>query len=434
MTSTTMSSLPVELVAEIFTHSLPKTYPLPSSTNSPLLVMRVCRLWRDIAVTTPSLWCNFYTNITNRAGIAPFVKMWLSRSQSLPLTIRIDDSFQGGVTQNQVAFYREICRHAGRWLRLTLNVPFGVLGGLSIDQPLEMLEELTMGLEGQVDDVDSVNVFAVAPRLRMVDITLNSDESVSPSGISLPWSSLTTFFGELFHIDECIFVLREAANLLECHFRDILGGRRSDDPLAPLRPLYRLEVLNMEGQFMGDFLEVLSLLTLPALKTLSLGSPHQDTLDYSPLISWTTLEELWSRSSCSLTRLNISANKLSAERLLDFVRPLPSLEHLEIFSFNDEATLRALHQPSDEFLPRLRALIFHSKTRPTSASYETLIRILFVRTSASWAATRTRIERFEYIWSSLGEAFPDKEILDRFKVLRSRGLRVHLGPPHASCI
>ncbi|KAJ7186622.1 hypothetical protein C8R46DRAFT_879741 [Mycena filopes] len=51
-------TLPVDIVSEIFTQFLP-AYPLCPPLigfSSPTLMTYICRLWREIALSTPTLW------------------------------------------------------------------------------------------------------------------------------------------------------------------------------------------------------------------------------------------------------------------------------------------------------------------------------------------------------------------------------------------
>ncbi|KIK33520.1 hypothetical protein CY34DRAFT_38321, partial [Suillus luteus UH-Slu-Lm8-n1] len=54
-----ISRLPAELLSEIFTHTLPPFdgFLPPSKLRPPILLTRVCRRWREVAVGTPNLWC-----------------------------------------------------------------------------------------------------------------------------------------------------------------------------------------------------------------------------------------------------------------------------------------------------------------------------------------------------------------------------------------
>jgi hypothetical protein len=51
--------LPSEVTSEIFLHCLPDAPSVPSSITAPLLLLKICRRWRDIALKTPALWASF---------------------------------------------------------------------------------------------------------------------------------------------------------------------------------------------------------------------------------------------------------------------------------------------------------------------------------------------------------------------------------------
>ncbi|KII85672.1 hypothetical protein PLICRDRAFT_116328, partial [Plicaturopsis crispa FD-325 SS-3] len=48
--------LPAELLSEIFSFCLPAAKVVPQPDKAPLLLTRVCRKWRAIALSTPALW------------------------------------------------------------------------------------------------------------------------------------------------------------------------------------------------------------------------------------------------------------------------------------------------------------------------------------------------------------------------------------------
>ncbi|KAF5346307.1 hypothetical protein D9758_011508 [Tetrapyrgos nigripes] len=87
-----------ELLAEIFIHCLPSNHlPTRSSAEAPLLLLRICKRWRDIALKTPRLWCGIHIHVPNHPLSNPImtrrvegIKQWLERSGSeLPISISI---------------------------------------------------------------------------------------------------------------------------------------------------------------------------------------------------------------------------------------------------------------------------------------------------------------------------------------------------------
>ncbi|KAG1806169.1 uncharacterized protein BJ212DRAFT_1201535, partial [Suillus subaureus] len=52
---------PTEVLSQIFSHCLPQIpkldrLQLPSKLTAPMLLTRICRQWREVAVGTPNLW------------------------------------------------------------------------------------------------------------------------------------------------------------------------------------------------------------------------------------------------------------------------------------------------------------------------------------------------------------------------------------------
>ncbi|KAG1856128.1 hypothetical protein F4604DRAFT_1215802 [Suillus subluteus] len=61
--------LPTEVLCHIFDYCLPDTkYLSPTPDMAPILLTRVCRRWREVAVDMPSLWC--------RLSLKVFLKDW----------------------------------------------------------------------------------------------------------------------------------------------------------------------------------------------------------------------------------------------------------------------------------------------------------------------------------------------------------------------
>ncbi|KAJ6610358.1 hypothetical protein B0H10DRAFT_1811711, partial [Mycena sp. CBHHK59/15] len=49
-------TLPNEITSEIFMHCLPAELEQPRQSQAPILFLRICRAWREIARSTPGLW------------------------------------------------------------------------------------------------------------------------------------------------------------------------------------------------------------------------------------------------------------------------------------------------------------------------------------------------------------------------------------------
>ncbi|KAJ7128695.1 hypothetical protein C8R44DRAFT_94854 [Mycena epipterygia] len=58
-------TLPNEIISEIIFQSLDSSERLPSDPSSPLFLGHICRKWREIALSTPSLWSTIEIKIIN---------------------------------------------------------------------------------------------------------------------------------------------------------------------------------------------------------------------------------------------------------------------------------------------------------------------------------------------------------------------------------
>ncbi|KAJ4476583.1 hypothetical protein J3R30DRAFT_305195 [Lentinula aciculospora] len=90
--------LPAETLAEIFVHCLPtERFPTRSLEEAPLLLTRVCRGWRDIAISFPPLWNSLHVHIPSRLALdnedlalrQRRVCEWIARSGALPLSLSL---------------------------------------------------------------------------------------------------------------------------------------------------------------------------------------------------------------------------------------------------------------------------------------------------------------------------------------------------------
>ncbi|OAX34341.1 hypothetical protein K503DRAFT_747560 [Rhizopogon vinicolor AM-OR11-026] len=96
-----LSRLPVEVLCQIFVLCLPAEtrHFRISSKLAPILLTRICRRWREVAVTTPSLWCRLYVNILSDREdwrkTTLCYGLWLQWSRECPLSLAIHCSQNG---------------------------------------------------------------------------------------------------------------------------------------------------------------------------------------------------------------------------------------------------------------------------------------------------------------------------------------------------
>ncbi|KAJ8078180.1 hypothetical protein PM082_000386 [Marasmius tenuissimus] len=96
--ATPFRRLPADIWGDIFVHCLPTNklnVAVCTVKESPLLLTAVCRTWREIALSTPRLWCALHVCVSG-LNVHPAlqarlegIKMWLDRSGSRPLTLSV---------------------------------------------------------------------------------------------------------------------------------------------------------------------------------------------------------------------------------------------------------------------------------------------------------------------------------------------------------
>jgi len=84
-----------EVLGDIFAQCLPHSPVAISSRDCPLLLLQVCRLWRQVAFGTPVLWTTLEF-VHFKLNTLAIVRMWLHHSGSLPVKIILPSSERPG--------------------------------------------------------------------------------------------------------------------------------------------------------------------------------------------------------------------------------------------------------------------------------------------------------------------------------------------------
>ncbi|KIM41451.1 hypothetical protein M413DRAFT_445447 [Hebeloma cylindrosporum] len=164
-----------DILREIFYHCVVQPYPILSATEAPMVLTRVCSLWRSVALSSPRIWTRlhipipgdpqFSSRVNNDRGPelrhqmfsktmelrCQAVKEWLGRSGSLPLSLSISYPFgyepsvgSNVVEDDEVAdpLFRTIRPFASRWRDFNLSMPFHIYQKLETQIPLDNLSML----------------------------------------------------------------------------------------------------------------------------------------------------------------------------------------------------------------------------------------------------------------------------------------------------
>ncbi|KAJ6583826.1 hypothetical protein DFH09DRAFT_1028703 [Mycena vulgaris] len=367
-----MARLPLEISSDIFMCCTPHDYiPNPHPTVAPMLLMRVCRAWSKIAISTPLLWATISVEYRGYS-FTELMDLWLSRARSLPLSIALHGYLYSGV--------EGLLRQHGNRIH---DLELYLRSGFELTVITMLLPSLTTLVIGQGRDED------------------DDEESTgySRSGV------------------DCIGVLRAAPVLVDCtihrlshrgYFVDIESDRLTHSNLKKFR---------LDGR--STF--ILRSLTLPALESLviwDLSMPHDDFLAFlirsSPPLNWLELE--------------IPRNTgWSASMVEGVFRLLPSLSDLRLSINLVDSFLEVLVTASPpHVLPHLRNLTINndSITRTlTRSQYEKLISILSTRR----ASRQSPMQTLQLDWQWICTDEPDADIIVAFRQLVADGMEIHIG-------
>ncbi|KAJ7806850.1 hypothetical protein B0H14DRAFT_1564484 [Mycena olivaceomarginata] len=122
----------------------------PSSLTAPLLLLKICKRWRDIALRTPALWASFAVHSGSGRAFGSMgsdhLPKWLQRAGAAPLNLRL--TYQGHGSSSFPDGFFQIFDHASQWRRVHLAVPFGCFSQPRVQEALRgtftSLEELSL--------------------------------------------------------------------------------------------------------------------------------------------------------------------------------------------------------------------------------------------------------------------------------------------------
>ncbi|KAJ7470985.1 hypothetical protein FB451DRAFT_1399738 [Mycena latifolia] len=285
-------TLPNEIVSEIFTHFLPVYSECPPLIGllSPSTLGQVCREWREIAVSTPSLWRAIYLDLNNdkkRSGVSPF---FINLYHSGPTS-------DVGISP----FFDTVLDHTFHCEEMELCICLPHMQFLS-SQNLPTLEALTIDPTDEwTDGTDPIILFDQAPNLTVVTL----GPSFDPFRLGLPWVQITTLCGTCLFEKELMEVLRLAVNLVYCNVNLTTSYNDVAMPVVPPHMHLQDIVFNVEDLTAARKIRIFDKLMLPALRSLEIPESWVCPDPTTTLATWI------SRSGCDLEKVCIRYATLS---------------------------------------------------------------------------------------------------------------------------
>ena len=315
--------LPSGIMSIIFEFCLPDFADLdpPSSGLGvciPLSLGAVCKHWREIAWSTPTLWSSIVIRVerNNPDLQTAIVREWLARSGQLPLSIRIFSTTQNELTVSALA--KIINQYSHRWSDFDLCIPHDVYQYFhATDNHAPILKSIRFHSYG----FNKYHFQLTCPRLQRASLSLYRSKN-----LLIQWDNLTHLYVEDMLVSEYFFILRKTPRLV---FSSFSGGdylTRLERPaevqpiVSPLRSL-RVGIMNDVAN------NILDNLLCPLLEELSFGPSHL-AASLGPAIS---LIERSASSLCSFAITYISVPIYSMhEDLMYFLQSMPSLKKLSM--------------------------------------------------------------------------------------------------------
>jgi hypothetical protein len=306
--------LPPELLSEIFVQC-------PNLTEMRGVVCRICRAWRQIAMSTPRLWTDISLSFLDDRFDENMwlLRTWCDRAGTLPLSVALS-SYHLSTDHDPVT---ALIPYISRVRVMDFQLPRSCLQTICSlpDGSLESLECFTfrqLGVENE-KVTGTTTVFASALRLREIAIF---DVTLDPDGLCLPRQLTSMSFSCDFPPTVLLRILQACPNLESV--------KATIDAPSPVEIfpgdtvlLRHCRKLRLEIESGDTFLDHI---TLPVLEHIEIVCewPETQLWPHTPFMS------LISRSSCHLQTLELSRIEISATELIWCLRILPSLTRLRI--------------------------------------------------------------------------------------------------------
>ncbi|KAF7349644.1 F-box domain-containing protein [Mycena sanguinolenta] len=331
-------SLPTEIIARIFVECLPeKSRRRFSRKHAPLLLMRVCRRWRDIAVSTSELWTFLHIRCLN---VSPSSDKTMVRHGALSTP--------------------SLCRAQSRLLSLIVYLDRKFWEGREVHD--------------DISGAEALDISAILPRLERLDIGLSAEKTQLLTSWNTPFPQLRCL--SLSSSDSVLSdILRNAPILKELHWTRRtdgnlnfgrftsntltlleITGRGNDVPATQLIDILEnfpsltdlICLLDLEGFDPPDH-DPLTFPNLRTLKTISYGYPSYDpeinveisvleplTLPGLTCLHCTTspdahlVTDFMSRSACAIRDLRCEFIERDPEDVWHALALFPFVETLDI--------------------------------------------------------------------------------------------------------
>ncbi|KAF7345144.1 F-box domain-containing protein [Mycena sanguinolenta] len=411
--------LPPEILGEIFSWTLPSIHhPAFSTTSCPWGLTYICRTWRAVALSDPSLWSVIQIDFSAEEQYPrELVGLQMERAQSLEI------HFVGCETVDstpQIATFTLLSEHSSRWEVLSIQLTADLIPHLmAIRNGLTALRKAWVQwdtVKSQLPEFNSVDFFPMA--ISLVDIGVNSEYRFLRT--RLPILNQLTRYDFDAPWDAHIQLLKSLPNLREVRIR-----RQFDDDHGWPELGESIKLLQLRRLYVNDP-TILAYLRAPALTEITIGiSEMKDTSR--------PLERLLTQSPCAPRKLRIEG-LLDVQSMVEILQKHLSFNEIAITSTQDEDedTQRGIlanfltlftvldFTPSAMISPHITEIDFACE-KADAMLYPLFLNMLESR----WNAQGSSLKAAELFFPD-PLACPDPKSIARAGKLREAGLRISL--------
>ena len=379
--------LPLDILREIFYHCLPTDRnPIMSAAEAPMLLTRVCGLWRSIAFSSPRIWAKLHIpfpgdpTFSNSFGCikderiairrqvfakvtelrCQVVKEWLHRSGTCPLSISLHYPIGYTQTVNSANNSREaadlaadplfllVLSFSKRWKQLDLTLPFPMyqrLESYMSRDALPMLQSFraVAHLQGITAESGSAYptpfTFMEAPNLQQLylsSVPLSNKSSMLPSTV---WDRLTDLclVSSISDVD-FYHLIQHCHKLITCEVQiekpwDRWGQEQEPLPLRPQTDIVS-PIMMFKLHDSGAPMDIFESMYFPSLEYIHYRCPprYQEFISDQPpsLISPRSLLVIIEHATSIPRTLSIDPRSFKAEDSLMCFRLASEITHLSL--------------------------------------------------------------------------------------------------------
>ncbi|KAG1810844.1 uncharacterized protein BJ212DRAFT_570819 [Suillus subaureus] len=306
--------LPAEVLSQIFVHCLPNRLS-PVSQAAPMLLTRICRRWREVAVDMSSLWQGLYV-CKDWQRAACCYEPWLKRLRGRPLSLELQ------CYKNSWTELRSLLQpYINQVSSLSLNFSYDVLQPEVMISDFLALEELTISLHLNSQTRILQSISQPPCTLRSLTVTGLFFDMEYASTLNPAWARLTNIQIDLDEASAFPQMLRLCPSLSSLTITTCFIAMEALEPFTHAQ-LQSLRIIS-DDCYDDDtehfnLFDTLSLPNLRALQACDICPwPHEE------------FKAFLMRSKCPLESLTLSFQVLMTdEQRAEYVALIPSLKVL----------------------------------------------------------------------------------------------------------